>query len=42
MHIFLNSWNKRYTKPILIVEIHTCDEFESGIREIFLSFQGGF
>ena len=21
---------------------HTCDEFESGIREIFLSFQGGF
>ena len=22
--------------------LHTCDEFECGIREIFLSFQGGF
>ena len=22
--------------------MHTCDEFESGFREIFLSFQGGF
>ena len=22
--------------------LHTCDKFEKGIREIFLSFQGGF
>ena len=26
----------------LTVCIHTCDEFESGIRENFLPFQGGF
>ena len=27
----------------MIIHIsHTCDEFESGFREIFLSFQGGF
>ena len=24
------------------LEIHTCDKFQKGIREIFLSFQGGF
>ena len=23
-------------------EFHTCDELQKGIREIFLSFQGGF
>ena len=26
----------------LILGEHTCDKFQKGIREIFLSFQGGF
>ena len=25
-----------------ITKAHTCDKFQKGIREIFLSFQGGF
>ena len=32
-------------KPVLTVyehDLHRCDEFESHIREIFRSFQGGF
>ena len=26
----------------LVGHIHTCDKFQKDIREIFLSFQGGF
>ena len=26
----------------MVYMYHTCDEFESGFREIFLSSQGGF
>ena len=24
------------------IELHTCDKFKKGIREVFFSFQGGF
>ena len=27
---------------VLVSLMHTCDKLQKGIREIFLSFQGGF
>ena len=33
--------NKVYLAEILY-EAHTCDKFQRGIREVFLSFPGGF
>ena len=30
--------NSRHT----IMHAHTCDKFQNGIREVFLSFPGGF
>ena len=29
-------------KLVYYPQIHTCDKFKKGIREVFSSFQGGF
>ena len=31
-----------HKKETRLIRVHTCDEFERGIREIFLPFQGDF
>ena len=42
---FTNCPNFVARKPIIGHELrylHTCDKFQRGIREVFLSFPGGF
>ena len=37
-----SEWPKLHRVLAVLRAIHTCDKFQRGIREVFLSFPGGF